>query len=246
MSLAFTKLFSSIVTSTVWQEASHVRIVWVTMLALADRGGRVGASIPGLARIAGVTMAECEEALARFLSPDPYSRTRDHEGRRIAVTEGGWQLLNHAKYRALGAGESASEAQRERKRRYWDRHKDDLNARRSARRPLGAASNPLAGAGPYAEAEAEAEKKEISPRKPKRPRTPLPESWSPSAALAAVAREEGRDCEREAKRFRDHALSSGRLAADWDAAFRNWLRSEHGRGSLAKPAESPRCLEVIA
>ena len=90
------------------------------------------------------------------------------------------------------------------------------------------------------------QKEEISPRKPKRPRTPLPESWSPSAALAAVAREEGRDCEREAKRFRDHALSSGRLAADWDAAFRNWLRSEHGRGSLAKPAESPRCLEVIA
>jgi hypothetical protein len=37
----FTKLLSSITDSTIWGESDGVRIVWVTMLAMADRRGRV-------------------------------------------------------------------------------------------------------------------------------------------------------------------------------------------------------------
>lgn len=70
------------------------------MLSLADKSGEVGASVPGLARVANVSLAECEQALQCFLSPDAYSRTKDNEGRRIAVIDGGWRLLNHGKYRA--------------------------------------------------------------------------------------------------------------------------------------------------
>jgi len=71
------------------------------MLAMADKNGRVWASIPGLANRARVTLEQTEEALERFLSPDPYSRTPDHEGRRIEAIDGGWVLINHAKYRAI-------------------------------------------------------------------------------------------------------------------------------------------------
>jgi len=101
MSRSYTKLFSSITKSTVWSEPHTTRIVWVTMLAMADRKGRVWASVPGLAHEAYVTVEEAEAAIARFLAPDRHSRTKDQEGRRIEPIDGGWRLLNHTKYREM-------------------------------------------------------------------------------------------------------------------------------------------------
>ena len=109
MNHGFTKLFSSILASTIWQENNPTRIVWITMLAMADRDGEVAASIPGLARYANVSLEECEAALASFLAPDKYSRTTDFEGRRIEVIAGGWRLLNHAKYREAMRGVDRAE-----------------------------------------------------------------------------------------------------------------------------------------
>ena len=113
MSTNFTKLFGSITASTIWCESSNIRIVWVTMLAMCDRHGRVHASVPGLARIANVDIEECRIAIGKFLSPDHDSRTPDNEGRRIEVIEGGWRLLNHAKYRDLEDKESQRQSKRE-------------------------------------------------------------------------------------------------------------------------------------
>lgn len=95
----YTKLFSSIVGSTIWREPDHVRLVWVTMLALADADGVVEVSVPGLADFARVPIPACREALQTLQAPDPYSRTTDHDGRRIEPVEGGFLLLNHAAYR---------------------------------------------------------------------------------------------------------------------------------------------------
>lgn len=96
----YTKLFGSILHSTVWLAPSHVRLVWITMLAMSDRDGCVEASVPGLASAARVTRAEADDAISVLLAPDPDSRTPDHEGRRIEAVDGGWRLLNHGKYRA--------------------------------------------------------------------------------------------------------------------------------------------------
>lgn len=96
----FTKLFSSITDSTIWQEPDPTRIVWITMLAMADQRGRVDASVPGLASRARVTLEACVKALDTLRSPDQWSRTKDYDGRRIEDVDGGWLLLNHAKYRA--------------------------------------------------------------------------------------------------------------------------------------------------
>lgn len=100
----FTKLFASLVTSTIWQEALPTKVVWVTMLALADRNGEVGASVPGLAAMAGVSLEECQEAIAKFMSPDKFSRTETEEGKRVEKIDGGWRLLNYLKYREMGRG----------------------------------------------------------------------------------------------------------------------------------------------
>jgi hypothetical protein len=119
--VGFTKLFSSIVHSTVWREKDHVRLVWITMLALADKNGNVEASIPGLADAARVTIKECEDALERFQKPDKYSRSVEHEGRRVKPVDGGWLLLNYEKYRGKLVAEKKREQNAERQRRFREK-----------------------------------------------------------------------------------------------------------------------------
>lgn len=72
------------------------------MLAIADRLGHVGASVPGLAALANVSIEDCLSALDKLRSPDPYSRTKDFDGRRIENVDGGFVILNYVKYRELG------------------------------------------------------------------------------------------------------------------------------------------------
>lgn len=110
--MAFTKLDSGITDSTIWQAPDATRIVWITMLAMADKNGYIGASMPGLAGRARVSLEACIAAVATFMAPDEWSRTQDFEGRRIAEAEGGWVLLNHAKYRAAEDAEKRRERSR--------------------------------------------------------------------------------------------------------------------------------------
>jgi hypothetical protein len=58
-----------------------------------------------------------EQALAKFQSPDPYSRSQAHEGRRIVPIERGWKLLNHGVFRDLVDAEGRRTYHREYKRR---------------------------------------------------------------------------------------------------------------------------------
>lgn len=125
--MSYTKLFASILDSTIWQEDLPVKVVWITLLAMADRDGVVEASVPGLARRANVTIEQAEHAIARLSAPDPYSRTKEHEGRRIAELDqgGGWRLLNFEKYRAKLDAEDQRQKAAERQQRKRDREKED-------------------------------------------------------------------------------------------------------------------------
>jgi len=96
---SFTKLHDNILTSTIWREVPATKVVWVTLLAMADQDGIVESTIPGLAALANVSIEETESAIEKFLSPDKYSRTREREGRRVERIDGGWRLLNYDKYR---------------------------------------------------------------------------------------------------------------------------------------------------
>ena len=133
MSLSYTKLFNSLPESTVWVEPYHVRIVWITMLATCDKEGVVHASEPGLAKRANVTLEECLDALKRFGSADEFSRTPDHDGRRIEKVDGGWKLINHGKYRRM----LSSEARRESKLNWWHANKKTRGYIKGEGRPKG-------------------------------------------------------------------------------------------------------------
>ena len=95
----YTKLFQSILASTIWSADDKTRLVWITLMAMANQYGIAEGSIPGLAVFARVSIEDCEHALNELLAPDPYSRSKEFEGRRIETVEGGWKLLNHRKYR---------------------------------------------------------------------------------------------------------------------------------------------------
>jgi len=148
----YTKLFSSILDSTVWDLDAETRIVWITMLAMADRDGLVEASLPGLARRAGIPIAATEQALAVFQSPDKYSRTPDNEGRRVEPADGGWLLLNYAKYREKANRDEVREKAAERQRR---KRKRDAE-KKAASRPSPDVTN-VTQSNDIAEAEAPSE-----------------------------------------------------------------------------------------
>lgn len=135
MNDGYNKLFASIVTSTVWQECSDTRVVWTTLLALANKHGEVMGSIPGLANVANVSIEAFERALATFESPDKYSRTTDNEGRRLERIDGGFRLLNHSKYRAILSQESirASKAAYMRQQRAKAKEEPDSTVEQSGK-----------------------------------------------------------------------------------------------------------------
>ena len=244
--MGYTKVFASLITSTVWGEDHETRIVWITMLALADRNGEVQGSIPGLAHMARVPIEKCRSALDKFMSPDPESRTPDCEGRRIEKIDGGWAIINHAKYRRLASKEDAVEKNAERQRRFKER-KTVTVTQGNASVTLGNAQVTQDRDIAEAEAEAEADKKDMTPLPPKGGGPParraarLPANWRPDNAGRAFAADRGLDPDSTADAFADYwAAASGRTSAklDWNAAFRTWCRRDATR-PMVQAADRP-------
>src|ERR1041385_3936777 len=88
------------------------------MLAISDARGMVSGSIPGLAGVARVTVDACRTAIAKLEAPDPDSRSKAEEGRRILPVDGGWRIVNYGKYRQMLNDEERAEY-----KRTWSRKK---------------------------------------------------------------------------------------------------------------------------
>jgi hypothetical protein len=131
--------------------------VWIAMLSKTDATGYVRVSPPAMARLCHLNREEFDTIIEAYCAPDPESRTEDHEGRRLAKVEGGWQILNYVNYRE-GLKQPDSSAGRMRKLR--EKKKCD-----------GFAVTVTVGDA-YAEAEAEAEAEAKSKYKENTPPTP--------------------------------------------------------------------------
>ena len=106
----YTKLFSSLLMSSVWFGDDKTLRVWIAMLAMKNAHGVVEGTIEGFAILARVTRPEMEKAVRLLSSADPDSRNPDHEGRRIESVRGGWRVLNHDAYRNIGQSAPGSRA----------------------------------------------------------------------------------------------------------------------------------------
>ena len=160
MGEGFVKLFSSILDSSIWGYDSETRLVWITLLAMADADGVVRAAVPGIANRARVSMEATEKALDIFQSPDEHSRSEEHEGRRVVKDGRNWTILNFREHRER----YRQEQEKQRKRRWWreNRGKTDNNSE-----PLADTSDTLAKTRPIqrqnTEAETEEDKKKHNP-----------------------------------------------------------------------------------
>lgn len=124
----FAKIFASILDSSVWDEPPTTRIVWITMLLMADEDGFVKGVESAVARRARVSKQECREALLVLAAPDVESQDQDYGGRRIEKVEGGWMVLNYKKYREMRTRDQVKKAQRQarwRQKKREGEHQDE-------------------------------------------------------------------------------------------------------------------------
>ena len=113
----YVKIFGSILHSSIWDEDSDTCKLWITMLAMADPGGVVHASLGGLAHEARLTRGVCERCLGVLEGPDLDSKNQDWGGRRAERVDGGWVILNYEKYREIRTAEQLRAAARQRNHR---------------------------------------------------------------------------------------------------------------------------------
>lgn len=236
--------------SSVWQESVSTKLMWVTLLLMANRDGEVRAAIPGLANAAGIPIAECEAAMATFMAPDPYSQSQEYGGQRVKHENGVWVILNYSHYRGL---ESAEEARVKGAARV---------AKHRALKALGLLpgvanvtnnkSNPIAEA--EAEAEAEKEKtlglapdlrrientarfvaqnatstpikvKKVREKAGRAARSTMKLDWLPQSGILSEITDAGFDSQAILDDFRAFWANDGKLGANWDAAFaNNWRK----------------------
>jgi len=230
MSDGFTKLFNSIITSSIWSEDDKVRIMWITMLASTDASGHVTGSIPGMAAIARMSLQEAEQSIAALCSPDPYSRSKEYDGRRLIEADGGWLIVNYAKYRQRRDPEKRREQNREAKRRQREKEsgcQQDV----SQSQPKSAQAE--------AEAEAEADKRVRTRSKFQKPTVQEVEEYARSI-----------DYTLNAKKFVSHYAANGWMRGktrmrDWRAAVRYWKTTENERNGSKETREAEPVGEFI-
>lgn len=114
----YTKLFTTLLDSTVWALSKEARLLWITMLLKKNRDQIVECSIPGLAHAARLSVEETEVALEELGRPDPYSQTKVKDGRRIEKIDRGWLVINGELYRNLLSAEERLEYKRRKQKEY--------------------------------------------------------------------------------------------------------------------------------
>ncbi|TSA57502.1 hypothetical protein D4R42_01475 [bacterium] len=127
MNGGFVKIYSDMLTSSIWNESDKVRVLWITMLAMSDAKGVVRSALTSLGHMARLNnKAELLEALSVLEGPDEESRTELYEGRRVAKIEGGWQILNFEKYRNGVINTPTAERNRDRVRKFREKKSKEL------------------------------------------------------------------------------------------------------------------------
>jgi hypothetical protein len=190
--MSYAKLSSTIVNSTIWAESDRTLRVWIGLLALADAQGQIIMSRFSLRKVLEVSFEDLDAALEIFMSPDPHSRSKQEEGRRVKIIEGGWELVNYPEYRALNNEESrrARNAEYQRRHRNKGKKESEWNVRKKSDKTDGQQMSALsahADADADADAEADAEAKENTyPPYPPTEREEKPDLSFPDSSLTRV------------------------------------------------------------
>ncbi len=127
MADGFVKIYGSkLISSSLWDEAPEARLVFLSLLAVADASGYV--DIPNeraLARVLNLPLDYVELALAVLMAPDAGSRTTSHGGRRVLREDSGWRCVNYEKYREFRSARQEAIRARVEKHRASAKERDE-------------------------------------------------------------------------------------------------------------------------
>lgn len=156
--MPYVKLDTDILNSTIWFDHPQ-RDLFITALLMADPYevrapepqlrvtaleetgwtvppgwyGFVAAAGPGIAARAGIPWDdETRAAMERLSSPEPESRSREFDGRRLARVNGGWIVLNYFKYRDKDYTSAIRSARYRARKLEEASRRDDTESRRDA------------------------------------------------------------------------------------------------------------------
>jgi hypothetical protein len=241
--MGYTPLFDTVLDGTLFGRWPHTGI-WTCLLSQVDKHGRVDVNPALLAAKIGVPVAELLSCIADFMKPDPQSRTKDFEGRRLELIDPenrdwGWRVLNHQRYRDK-ARKAASDAERvssgenkERKSAERQGKKEDA-ARRDPTRPDAARCRPPSDSDSDADSDANRNKEgeardarrspeNVSPGKAQP--SQLPEDFQLDDELTryATTRLSGVNVAQLFDDFRNHYTANGAARSSWRATWCKWV-----------------------
>jgi hypothetical protein len=124
---------------------------WLFFLALADKHGVVDCTAEFVSTVTGMPLADLLPCIARFMEPDPKSRSPENAGRRLVLVDAsrawGWRIVNFQKYRER-ARKTAWDAKRTSSGRDAERKREE-RARR--KRPDVSRQSPLSNTNTHEE-----------------------------------------------------------------------------------------------
>ena len=110
--MAFTPLDSNFVFSTIVSEGPDVVATWVLLLSTKDKFHESEMQPPAVAKLLGIPVERADAAFECLSSPDPRSRHREFDGRRIMRQPAGtWLIVTGDKYQER-ASKAAAEARK--------------------------------------------------------------------------------------------------------------------------------------
>lgn len=116
----FAKVFGQIFDSSI-AEDYNCRRMFMDLLVLADSEGAVDMTLEAISRRTNVPIAEVEKYIKELCQPDPMSRSKLHEGKRLIPLDSerpwGWQIVNYHHYREIKDEEARRSYFRDAKRK---------------------------------------------------------------------------------------------------------------------------------
>jgi len=112
-------ILNTIIDSPLWTEPFHVRILFITMLALKGSDNVVRATTFQLQRRSGLNQYDLADGIRDLAEKDPELNGDDgFDGRYIEKVDGGWRILNGDYFSCIIQSERRREYQREKQMEY--------------------------------------------------------------------------------------------------------------------------------
>jgi len=123
------KIFESMFDGTLTEDWQAL-ITFQQMIILSDADGVVDMTPSAITRRTGIPIEHINAGIVSLELDDPYSRTPDHNGKRIIRLDDhrpwGWFIVNHEKYKLIQNAEDKRQQARNRKRKQREKESQDV------------------------------------------------------------------------------------------------------------------------